>query len=190
MFSDELKEGTFQAHTNLEKKLVSRIKEIGTVNDYVRLLRLMFGYYKPLHDKLSAFISENNIANNFSVRSVHKIIEDIECLQPAGHTSIPVCSNTPDLTTHAASLGALYVTEGSTLGGQIITKMICKKLNIPGDRGFSFFRSYGDDTPLMWERFKAVINKPRNENEKNEMMDTAIATFSTFKDWLESNERN
>lgn len=190
MFSDELKEGTFHAHTNLERKLVSRIKQISSVNDYVQLLRLMFGYYKPLQDKLNAFVSENNIVNNFSVRSVQNIIKDIEYLQPTSGSRIPVCANMPNINTHAASLGALYVTEGSTLGGQIITKMISKKLNIPADGGFSFFRSYGDETPVMWEKFKTVINRPRNENEKSEMMDTAIATFSTFKDWLDSNERN
>ena len=187
MFSDELREGTLHAHTGLEKKLVAHIKKINQVSDYIQLLKLMYGYYKPLQQKLSAFLPQNH-HHHFSVRSVDKILDDIAQLDgsPSG---IPFCSNTPEVNSDAASLGALYVTEGSTLGGQIITKMISKKLDIDRSKGFSFFNSYGDDTPVMWEKFKAVLNAPRQQHEKNEMMATAIQTFSTFKTWIDDNER-
>ena len=189
MFSDDLKEGTQRAHTVLEKKLVSHIREIGIVDDYIRLLRLMYGYYKPLQDKLDPFVSENNTTNYFTVRNVDHIINDILALQPETDTAIPLCSRTPHITSHASSLGALYVTEGSTLGGRVITQMITKKLAITPDRGFSFFNSYGEETPAMWQKFKLLINHPRQPKEQSEMMDTAIETFSTFKDWIETNER-
>jgi len=189
MFSDELKEGTQHAHSGLEKKLVSHIRNISHVNDYIRLLRLMYGYYKPLQDKLEPFVAENNISNHFTVRNVEHIINDIEALQPETGTAIPLCDRTPHITSHASSLGALYVTEGSTLGGRVITQMITKKLSIPPDRGFSFFNSYGEETPAMWQKFKSIINHPREADEQTEMMDTAIETFSTFKDWIETNER-
>jgi heme oxygenase (biliverdin-IX-beta and delta-forming) len=189
MFSDELKEVTLRAHTRLEKKLVTTIRNINKVDDYVRLLRLMYGYYKPLQDMLEPFIKENNIANHFTVRNVEDIRTDIQHLQPGADDDIPVCPDTPSVNTGASSLGALYVTEGSTLGGQIITKMISRQLNISPEKGFSFFRSYGDETPVMWERFKSILNHPRDEAQKTEMMKTAIETFSKFKDWIEDNER-
>lgn len=189
MFSDVLKEGTQHAHTGLEKKLVAQIKQISNVNDYIQLLRLMYGYYKPLQDKLEPFVAENNITNHFTVRNVEHIINDIRELQPGTNGVIPLCDRTPEVSSHASSLGALYVTEGSTLGGRVITQMITKRLSISADRGFSFFNSYGEDTPVMWEKFKSIINHPRDAEEQSEMMEAAIETFSTFKDWIEDNER-
>ena len=76
------------------------------------------------------------------------------------------------------------------IGGRIITKMIARQLNISYDKGFSFFNAYGDDTHIMWEKFKNVLNHPRPENEQLEMVDAAIETFSKFNDWISENERN
>jgi heme oxygenase len=111
-------------------------------------------------------------------------------LADKAYTDIPVCYKLPQVETPASSLGALYVTEGSTLGGQIITKMIAKQLGIGDKAGFSFFNAYGADTHYRWQNFKSIINRSRNEQEENEMIDTAIATFSTFNDWLSDYERN
>src|SRR5690349_17763489 len=128
MFSDELREGTLHAHTGLEKKLVAQIKNINHVSDYVQLLKLMYGYYKLLQQKLASFLPDNH-HQHFSVRSVDFILNDIEHLN-ASPSGITFCNNTPDVNSDASSLGALYVTAGSTLGGQITTKMISKKLHI------------------------------------------------------------
>ena len=190
MFSDELKAGTMQVHTGLEKKLVARIKKIKSIDDYVQLLKLMYGYYKPLQEKISLHHNNSN-DDFFSLRTADSILNDLSDLQHTGqHNHIPLCEKTPEVNTPASSLGALYVTEGSTLGGQIITKMIAKQLNLHADKGFSFFNAYGADTHKKWESFKHQLNHPRDENEKKEMMNAAIETFSTFNDWITDNERN
>lgn len=185
MFSDELKSCTMHVHAGLEKKLVSKIKNVKTVDDYIALLRLMYGYYKPLQEKIQPGISEN-----IKVRYADDILNDIRDLGSAEHHQIPVCKETPPLNTPASVLGALYVTEGSTLGGQIITKMITKQLNISHEKGFTFFNAYGDDTHVMWEKFKHVLNHPRTHSEQAEMKNAAIETFSTFNAWITENERN
>lgn len=184
MFADELKACTMQAHAGLEKKLVSRIRKVHSVEDYITLLRLMYGYYKPLQEKIQPAISEN-----IYVRYADNIINDIRDLG-SSENHIPVCNRVPHLTTPASVLGALYVTEGSTLGGRIITKMISKQLNISSGKGFSFFNVHGDDTQVMWEQFKNVLNRPRPQNERTEMMNAAIDTFSTLNAWITENERN
>ena len=184
MFSDELKSCTMHAHAGLEKKLVARIKRVKSVNDYIDLLKVMYGYYKPLQEKIQPKVSEN-----ITVRYADDILNDIRDLG-SSNNHIPVCSRTPSLNSHASVLGALYVTEGSTLGGRIITKIIVKQLNLPSEKGFSFFNAYGNDTEIMWEKFKRVLNLPRPQIEQAEVKKAAIDTFSTFNDWITENDRN
>ena len=184
MFSDELKSCTMNVHAGLEKKLVTKIKKVKSVDDYVGLLQLMYGYYKPIQEKI-----QHALTSDINVRYAEHLLNDIRDLGHAGN-HIPICNRIPALDSQASILGALYVTEGSTLGGRIITKMIAKQLDIASEKGFSFFNAYGDDTMIMWEKFKNVLNHPRPENERLEMVDAAIDTFSKFKDWIIENERN
>lgn len=174
-----------QVHAGLEKKLVTRIRSVQSLDDYISLLRLMYGYYKPLQEKIQPAVSEN-----IDIRYADHILNDIRDLGDSSDNHIPVCQSTPELDSAASALGALYVTEGSTLGGRIITKMIAKQLNISSEKGFSFFNAYGDDTQIMWEKFKNVLNNPRPHHEQKEMMTAAMDTFSTLNDWITENERN
>lgn len=190
MFSDELKRSTLSEHAELEKKLVFRIKNIRDVAGYAELLRLMYGFYKPLQDSFYPLVSNKVNGNDFSLRISGLIIDDLQYFQPHSSPYIPLCANIPIINSVASSIGAMYVTEGSTLGGQIIAKMISRQLNIPPDNGFAFFNAYGDETPAKWKKFKEIINQPRNENERREMTETAKKTFSTFKIWIADNERN
>lgn len=190
MFSEELKRSTLTEHAELEKKLVSRIKKIATVKDYADLLKLMYGYYKPLQDRIGLYPREKSGGDDFSLRISDSILKDLEALGHKPDTGIPVCSLLPEITTAAASLGAMYVTEGSTLGGQIITKMISRQLNISGNRGFSFFNAYGEETPARWENFKGFLNRTADDQDKKETIETAKKTFSTFKEWVVQHERN
>jgi heme oxygenase len=57
----------------------------------------------------------------------------------------------------AAFLGAMYVMEGSTLGGQYIARQVEKTLGLAPGRGDAYFRGYGDETGPMWRAFKAVL---------------------------------
>lgn len=190
MFSEELKKNTRAEHAGLEKELVARIKKIQDVNDYVNLLRLMYGYYKPLQDRLDTFADKSVSAENFSLRISDSILNDLHELNVEPGNDIPVCPDIPEISTPASSMGAMYVTEGSTLGGQVITKMISRQLNLSPEKGFTFFNAYGDETFARWERFKEILNRPRNEEEKSEVMDAAKMTFSKFKEWIDLNARN
>ena len=53
----------------------------------------------------------------------------------------------------AAVIGALYVIEGSTLGGQVIAPRLSQSLGIDCDHGAGFFHGYGDETHRHWEHF-------------------------------------
>lgn len=182
MFSDEMKEGTSSVHLSLEKKLIRQIKRVKSIEDYVQLLELMYGFYQPLQERIDQNISSTTVANRG--RQSFNIINDIKALQPAHNLQFELCSHLPALETYPSALGALYVTEGSTLGGKIITGMIAKQLGIGTDTGFSFFNAYGDNTESMWLEFKNMLNLQHTNAEKAEMLHSAKETFTKFNDWI------
>lgn len=59
----------------------------------------------------------------------------------------------PPFDSAAAVIGALYVIEGSTLGGQVIAPQLKRSLGVERDRGASFFHGYGDKTNQHWQHF-------------------------------------
>ena len=57
----------------------------------------------------------------------------------------------------AEALGALYVMEGSTLGGKLITKSLKQCTNWPL-RGITYFNPYGERTGSMWAEFQLELS--------------------------------
>jgi heme oxygenase len=184
MLADNLKDQTLTYHQQLEKKLVGQIKGLQTKADYMQLLQLFYGYFGGLEDRINLFINENLLPDQAERRKTEAIAEDIAEL--GGH---PVAKATgdalPEINNAAQAFGALYVIEGSTLGGTIISKMIAGKLGF--STGLSFFNSYGENTHQMWASFKDVLNQQPSENDAA-ITETANNTFLKFKNWIENHD--
>lgn len=56
----------------------------------------------------------------------------------------------------ARGWGSLYVVEGSTLGGAVITKALAGTPWLPAD-GLTYFSPYGRETGRMWNGFRACF---------------------------------
>ena len=95
------------------------------------------------------------------------------------------------MTTHFSALGAIYVLEGSTLGGKIIKDLIWKQLGISSNLGFAFFNGYGSDTVTMWQTFKLAIDRQSfTKGESLEITAAANSTFTTLKKWMQHEHKN
>jgi heme oxygenase len=57
----------------------------------------------------------------------------------------------------AAGMGALYVTEGATLGGALIAGHVAATLG--PDTPCRFFTSYGGDVPARWAELRAMVHE-------------------------------
>ena len=57
----------------------------------------------------------------------------------------------------AAFLGAMYVMEGSTLGGQYIARHVEQVLGLVPGQGDAYFHGYGEHTGAMWNGFRQVL---------------------------------
>lgn len=122
-------------------------------------------------------------------RSEH-IQRDLHALgaDPASENTNPIerrltaafAGGAPGTTATAASfLGAMYVMEGSTLGGQYIAKHVQDQLALDPGQGNAYFRGYAEKTGSMWQSFRQhLIDLP--EEQGGEVIAAAKAMFGIF----------
>ncbi|MXV16921.1 biliverdin-producing heme oxygenase [Hufsiella ginkgonis] len=190
MLSDQLKEDTKQSHQTLEKRLVAKIRATSTPGDYVQLLRLFWGFYNGLEERIAAVMPDAEQASpHFAGRKSSLILDDIACFVTAPPYVVPATVDLPEILDQQQAMGALYVLEGSTLGGRVIAKMIGERLGLKGKRGLTFFEGYGDKTWKNWEAFKRALDiLPRNPVETDRVIASANETFSKFNTWVDRYE--
>lgn len=153
MLSTNIKEATKTAHQQLEKIVVLRMKAIRSNEDYAEFLKCFYAYFSEVEKAIAPYITAAILPDYAERRHAVYLKNDIEALGfstdrlPA--VTIPVITNT------LQALGALYVMEGSIMGGSIIVQMLAKS---GITNGVSFFSGYGDATRTMWEKFVTVMN--------------------------------
>jgi heme oxygenase len=185
MLTDRLKEETLSNHQQLEKTLVGHMRAIRSKKEYINLLQLFYSYFGGLEEQIDLFITEAELADYRQRRKSAALANDIISLggtpmPKAGKDALPVIYN------KLQAYAAMYVIEGSTLGGKIISKMLAKQLDISDGQGLTFFSGYGDDTETMWETFKKELNgQTQSSDEETIAIDTANQTFALFKAWAE-----
>ena len=80
-------------------------------------------------------------------------------------------------------LGAMYVLEGSTLGGQYIAHTVESALNLQSGVGDAFFRGYGKDTMPRWREFQQVL-ATTPDSEAEAVIGAAKQMFAIFRVWM------
>ncbi len=183
MLSAQLKAYTGEAHASLEKKIIQKIKTISSRQDYYNILSLFYGYYHELEVRIDSFLDTAFLPDYQRRRKADVMARDMASLPETAGEAV-LCRELPAIGTHLQAVGVLYVLEGSTLGGQAISSMISKQINISGD-GLSFFTGYGAETPRMWALFIDQINCLKlSIPERHEVLDAAHHTFTKFESWV------
>lgn len=73
--------------------------------------------------------------------------------------------------------GYLYVKQGSTLGGQIISPHLDRHLGLKAGASNHFFAGYGADTGAMWKEFTTKANNLLTESDINTAIVSAQNSF-------------
>ncbi len=81
----------------------------------------------------------------------------------------------------ASVLGSLYVLEGSTLGGRLITRHLRQAAWYPPD-GLRYFDPYGDDTGGRWQQTRRTLTDCSEDHDR--VIDGALRTFAILQHWL------
>jgi heme oxygenase len=79
--------------------------------------------------------------------------------------------------------GAAYVIEGSTLGGQVITRNLAGTKWLPPG-GLRTFHPYGHETGRMWNEFRTRLVTASTSLDAPLIVAGAVHTFSLLADWL------
>jgi heme oxygenase len=176
MLSTNIKEATKEAHQQLEKKVVQKLKSIRSNSDYADLLKHFYAYFNAVEQAIKPYITTSVLPDYAERRHSGYLKADIEELG-SDTSELPVVT-VPQISSIPEALGALYVMEGSIMGGGIIVQMLAK---YGVTKGVSFFSGYGEATGQMWGKFIAVLNA-QAESEKQQVLAIKAAneTFSNF----------
>jgi heme oxygenase len=158
-----LRQATRPEHESTEST-VSLMDSALTCADYVRALQQMYGAIRTWDDWAAKHVPPAHASLLQGRRRSLLLEADLAHLG----ASTPLLSSDDDealsaylhgdaAEREAAFLGAMYVIEGSTLGGQYIAKHVEQTLGLEPGCGNAYFRSYGDRTGAMWNSFKAVL---------------------------------
>ncbi len=178
--SERLKIFTEAIHKESENGVVRLIHKVEDQQDYARILSLFYSYYKGIEEMID-LLSPKLLLPDFNKRRKASVLStDILAM----HGQLPEILQKrylPLIENSFQAFGALYVLEGSTLGGTYIVKMIKKKLDAT-EGSFHFFSGYGDQNLEMWEIFKANLNRlSKNEYDINIVLTAAEDTFQEIQ---------
>lgn len=178
MLSTNIKEATKAAHLNLEKKVIEKLKAIRSNADYADFLKYFYTYFSQVEQSIAPYITEQLLPDYKDRRNSSYLKNDIEEL--GGHTGETPSIALPVIENQLQALGALYVMEGSIMGGSIIIKML-EKGGIT--KGISFFSGYGEATGQKWGIFTAVMNQAATSPEQEAIaIQAANEAFTCFGD--------
>jgi len=168
---------TRPAHDQLEQNAFNQQLTAGTITEATtaHFLAKMYGFLVPYEARLR----QQHLGPEWEVMTrqrAHLILDDLG--HPAAAPAL--CPTMPPLGTWPQLLGAMYVVEGSTLGGQVISRQLAKA-NIPLR---SYFSGYGERTGPLWKVFCQLLSQEATPENQAEMVQSASLTFQTLDAWL------
>lgn len=139
-----------------------------TLAHYQSVLR-RFALFMPAWEDEIATILPPHLRGWFQPRRrAHLLAQDLNVLGCSGmpDASWPV----PRYRSRDEALGAIYVMEGSTLGGAVITRRLQADLALTPVGGAAYFHGHGPNAGAMWKAFKALL-----DDELSSTIDRAAA---------------
>lgn len=157
---------------------------------YLNLLKKLYGFYSSVETSLQNQLASQALEISYQERMK---LEALKADLLALGVSEDELKNLPKIESNwlpqdeESTLGLLYVLEGSTLGGQVISRHLKSQLQLDDSSGLRFFSAYGQKTGLMWKSFQGILNqKLKTEPQMKKAAFTAQITFEKLGSWLKS----
>lgn len=169
MLTDYIKENTKIYHDAIEGKLESNKLFDGSFseNNYYKMLQVNHIFLKFYEEAIKNFLTEKDkeILNQVNFDKLQLIEKDLQELE-INELDLP---KSFELQNRAEAFGALYVIEGSMLGGNVIAKTLKKYPDLE-NKSFNYFGHYGEKLGKSWKTFLSYINEEfTTETEKKEV---------------------
>jgi heme oxygenase (biliverdin-IX-beta and delta-forming) len=182
---DRLRDETRVAHSRLDQTL-GLLDRLNSLDQRGRLLAGYHWLHRETEAKVAPFLCKMSDLDFPARRRSSLLAEDLAIL---GH---PARFDNPfrlDIQTPGAAFGALYVLEGSTLGGRVILKEL--KLRGASLAGLGFLDPYGNRTGERWRSFLAILEREvKSSDQKAEAVTGALNTFAFAEGCLRKESTN
>ena len=164
-----------------------------TTEDLAWLLKRLYTFYLPLETSLHTtlvqcrdpWLEAISYEDRLHTLALQSDLESLGVL-PKDLELEAICTNLPNLNTPAERKGYLYVIEGSTLGGRIISAHLEKTLGAAITQDLKFFSGYGTELGRRWNLFKDTLRCfcDVHPDEANAVFTSAKDTFEKLGAWL------
>lgn len=148
---------------------------------YVARLERFYGFYAPLEARLEARGAFPGSESGPQPKTP-LLVADLRALGAGPPDQLPLCTALPPLASPAEVLGCLYVLEGASLGGQVISRHLRRTLGISRENGGRFFSGYGEATGVHWRAFMAsLVAFAREHGQQDLLVRSALLTFRAMR---------
>jgi heme oxygenase len=183
-----LRKSTAAVHERLHQHHGFAAAAAGTIDlvDYQRLLARLWGFHHAFEKALGQVDRERDVGVEFTSRGRSRMLEsDLMALgwDGAAVVRLPQCQSLRAPANSAEFMGALYVVEGSTLGGIQLARAL--EPLVGSGEGRSFFLGYGDRHGAMWRAFlNRLEDCASSEAAADAVIEGAIGAFADFESWM------
>lgn len=181
MIAQKLKEDTALLHSVVEKEMFADeiFNKTLTLAQYKQLITTNYIFHALLENKIFETLSEDiqavlNIAGRRKLPALLADINELQITVPFDFTSIAVT----DISDNDTALGALYVMEGATLGGNVIVKHL-KQIPELKQLPFHYYGIYQEQTGPHWKSFVDCTNS--SVINDNVCVQSAVAAFDLLR---------
>ena len=129
------------------------------IRAYQAVLQRWYGFLVVLEPRLTAWHHAHGLLDWEQRHKIPLLATDLETLgvDRAARLRLPRCPLVPTLAGTAEALGALYVVEGSTLGGRVQQDRLPAG-SVP-DGAQHFLGAYGPDLGRRWHGYRVVTSR-------------------------------
>lgn len=172
-----LRDATLQVHTRMHGHdgfAAIQDETIGLAS-YRDLLARLYGFYVPFEAEAGIGVDRSGWLR-----------EDLASLGLTSEAlrALPRCADIPSLANAGRRLGALYVVEGSALGGRVLARKLSRLFVGSEIAGRRFFLSGGSPSG-SWSGFLGQLAAvPDDRAVWRDIVLAAMETFEVFEDWM------
>ena len=183
MILAELKSATSELHARTERLLPS-LSGLATRAGYVHCLLVLHGFHASWEPATWSTAGVEEAGFDHRARAKLPLLDrDLEFLG-VGEERRAISAERPVIDSCAAALGALYVLEGATLGGQVIERHAARSVGVTACAGGSYFHGYGARTGDMWRAFGDALSAWVARNGRSEsIVQGAVECFRSLESW-------
>jgi len=144
--------------------------------DYRDLIVRLYGFYVPFEAATAIGPGRSRwLAGDLEALGLERPLQ-----------ALPKCPHVPCLDSAHLRLGAMYVAEGSALGGRDLARSLDRLLGKDVTEGRRFFTGRGAGTGEAWRGYLAQLSAaPSEPPVRAEIIKGAVETFAAFEHWLD-----